>query len=260
MSWVNRWIKNHRLATFIILAYAISWAIFPLVLISQALGIFGLFGPMAAAIIVTGIADGRVGVSHLMGRLLQARERLIWYLVALGLPFVLSVVITGASLVFGSGGNIQLQPVSALSLAIFLLVFGEEVGWRGYALPALQERRSAFTSSLILGTGWAFWHLPTFFLPGMPQAGIPFAAFWLTLIGLAMLMTWVYLHTHGSLLIATIFHGAYNTLGLINPALDPATHWWLYALVYGVTAACVLAVYGRNLSQQHAAKPQKVVA
>lgn len=212
MNWVNRWIKNHRLAAFIILAYAITWTMFPLVLISQVLGIFGLFGPMEAAIIVTGMVDGRVGVSRLMGRLFQARERLIWYLVALGLPFVLSVVITAASLLFGSGGNIQLQPVSALSLVIFLLVFGEEVGWRGYALPALLERRSAFTSSLILGTVWAFWHLPTFFLSGMPQTGIPFAAFWLTLIGLAVIMTWLYLHTHGSLLIATIFHGAYNHL------------------------------------------------
>ena len=46
----------------------------------------------------------------------------------------------------------------------------------------------------------------------------------------------------------------------MNPALDPAACWWLYALVYGVTAACVLALYGRNLAQQHTAKPQKVSA
>jgi membrane protease YdiL (CAAX protease family) len=109
-------------------------------------------------------------------------------------------------------------------------------------------------ASLILGVLWGGWHLPTFFIAGSPQADIPFVAFLLFTTGASVLCTWLYLHTQGSLLLATLFHGAINSFGFVNTALDPATRWWLTGTVYIAAAFLVSAVAGLNLGRQPAAQ------
>ena len=144
--------------------------------------------------------------------------------------------------------------VSALDFVVFVLVVGEELGWRGYALPLLLERRSAVTASLILGVLWGLWHLPTFLVPGTPQYGLPMPAFVLLTIEYSILMTWVYLHTKGSVLSATLFHGAINlSQGLFLGGIDGATRYWLLSIVYGV-AALVVAIFALR------SKPRQVPA
>ena len=81
---------------------------------------------------------------------------------------------------------------------------GEELGWRGYALPRLLERFSPLVASLILGVIWWLWHLPTFFIAGTPQFRQPVVAFLIMTTAYSILMTWIFLHTHGSVLIATL--------------------------------------------------------
>lgn len=109
----------------------------------------------------------------------------------------------------------------SLGLTIFvtpLVPFLEELGWRGYVLDCLQKRYSALASSLILGTAWALWHLPVFFLKGsvFSLAGVGSLAFWLyfvNLVTLSVLFTWIYNNTERSILSAIIFHTILEIMG-----------------------------------------------
>ena len=97
-------------------------------------------------------------------------------------------------------------------MACFCLVFygfGEEVGWRGFALPRLQTgRRSALTAALILGLFWAAWHIPLFsFAMGfesMELVVIPAWAF--SMVTGSVLLAWIYNSSGGSVSIVAIFH------------------------------------------------------
>ena len=133
----------------------------------------------------------------------------------------------------------QLEPI------LFILVVGEEIGWRGYALPRLLATRSMLSASLILGVLWGAWHLPTFFIPGLPQHSIPFSAFMLLTIAYSVLFTWMYVRTAGSVLIATLFHGSINFCqGFFLGGIDPAREYWLLAFVWWVAALVVLVGTG----------------
>ena len=86
--------------------------------------------------------------------------------------------------------------------------FGEEVGWRGFALPCLQNKSSALNASIILTLFWALWHLPLFFYrPGyttMEWTGILGWIF--SLLTGSILLTWLYNSSRASILICAVFH------------------------------------------------------
>ncbi len=65
---------------------------------------------------------------------------------------------------------LQVGRLSALDFVLVVLVLGEELGWRGYALPKLLQRFSPLVASLIIGVLWGLWHQPTFFIAGSPMA------------------------------------------------------------------------------------------
>ncbi len=248
MDEIKSLVKRHPLVVYFVLAYALTWALEPLLNISLALGVFGLLMPAVAASVVTAVTEGKSAVKNLLSRLKIWHVGPFWYVIALGLPVVLSLGVMAGSLLVGTPSQIELSPISPLSVIVFVLVVGEEIGWRGYALPKLLENHSAVTASLILGVLWGAWHLPTFFIAGTPQAGTPFIAFLLYTTGLSVLFTWLYLHTQGSLLLATLFHGAIDSFGFVNNALDPVTRWWLIGIVY-VAAACVVVVTNVRLGR-----------
>ena len=143
---------------------------------------------------------------------------------------------------------VRLGRLSVFDFVIFVLVVGEELGWRGYALPQLLALWSPLTSSLILGVLWGLWHLPTFFITGMPQYGLPLPAFILLTIEYSVLLTWLFLHTHGSVLIATLCHGAINlSQGPFLGGVEGARRYWLLTIAYGV-ATLILALVLRRKS------------
>jgi membrane protease YdiL (CAAX protease family) len=173
-----------------------------------------------------------------------------WYAIALGLPVVLAGAAAGAHLLLGGPAVLRVGTLSLLEPVLFVLIIGEELGWRGYALPRLLARRSALAASLILGLLWGLWHLPTFYVPGAPQHGLPISAFLLLTMAYSVLFTWIYLHTRGSVLIATLFHGAINlSQGLLLGGLDPACTYWLLAAVYGLAALVLAAGSARALGE-----------
>lgn len=255
-------VRRHPLVAFFVLAYVLTWWIYPLLKFSPLLGLFGLFGPALAAIIMAAVTGGKAGVKALLSRVVLWRVGLPWYVVALGLPTVLSIATAGLSYLLGASKSMQVGALTVLELVLFVLVVGEELGWRGYALPLLLEKRSAVTASLILGVLWGLWHLPTFVVPGTPQYGLPLAAFVLLTIEYSILMTWVFLHTLGSVLIATLFHGAINlSQGMFLGGVDGASRYCLLSIVYGVAALIAAVALGLTaLRQPAAASPARVEA
>lgn len=93
--------------------------------------------------------------------------------------------------------------------------------------------------------------MPLLFMPGMPQFGVPIAAFAIYTVALSVILTFLARKTRGSVLIATLFHGAVNTSGWVNPAADPALRTWSNALCYGLAAVLLGAsAWGGRLRQQ----------
>ena len=221
--------RRHPLATFFALAYGISWALWaPLWL--PALGVHGLpvipyhhalgaLGPITAAFLVSAMETGLAGPADLLRRMGLWRGRLVWVAVALLAPYVLLALAVVAAFLFdgesvslaGFGRSREFSQFSALGFLVYNIVsfgFGEEVGWRGFALPRLQARHSALVASLLLTCGWALWHLPLFFYrPGytsMDAAGV--AGWFFSLLTGAVLLTWLYNESRGSILVVALFH------------------------------------------------------
>jgi uncharacterized protein len=104
---------------------------------------------------------------------------------------------------------------------------GEELGWRGYALPRLAARFGLGPASVVLGVIWALWHLPLFFAPVGDTFGQSFPLYLLQVVAMSVTMAWVYSHTRGSLLPVMLLHAAVNNTKDIVPSVDTgATNPW----------------------------------
>jgi membrane protease YdiL (CAAX protease family) len=239
-------------ALFFVLAFAITWALqLPAVLAARGviagpppvlLGLVGVgaFGPMAAATIAARV-DGS-GVRALYAPLRRWRVGLGWYIVALFAPGGLFVA---AALVYNALGHAEplLYPPAggAFLLAAVVFPFGEEIGWRGYALPRLSARFGPLGASVVLGVLWTLWHVPMLTLQGVVEPEL-YAMFIAFLVGGSIVFTWIYEHTRGSLLLAVLAHvGTHlNNPGHAMPART--TPMALHTAAYVVAAAALVLV------------------
>ena len=270
-SVISVWMKQHPLASYFVLANVISWIIWTPLLLSS-LGIrgipvlpyhhfFGALGPILAAIIMTGINSGKTGLRELLGRIVRWRVSIKWHLIALFGPvalFVIAAVIIrirgGAWADFGQFGVSEEFPQFGL-IAIWIfytLTFGvgEETGWRGYALPRLQKSRSALSATLILSGFWALWHLPTFwYRPGYANMNIGGIIGWgFSLVTGAVLLTWLYNSSKGSILIVSLFHGSVDVAFTSRVAQGDIVN--IIGMMVMVWAIIVVLVTGpKNLSR-----------
>lgn len=270
-------IRRFPLASFLVLAFAFTWVF----LIADALGSRGWipfrlategpglvitlltgYGPTMAALLVAGVIGGRAGMGKLLRRLLIWRVGVQWYAVAILGP---AIVFFGASQLYVlSGGTLRpMPPVGPLELAVNLIVLfivsavinGEELGWRGFALPRLQNKMNALVASLVLGFIWGLFHLPLFFTQGGGaggnQASMPPVAFFVQIMAMSVVLTWVFNHTRGSVLLAFLFHASVNTVSQVWASSTPdALHYWLVTGLFCAAAVIVVAVYGAsNLSR-----------
>ena len=131
----------------------------------------------------------------------------------------------------------------------------EEIGWRGFALPRLQAEYSALTASLLLGVVWITWHAPLFVVPGAIQTELNPLPFLIQGLALAVVFTWLYNSTRGSLLLVVLLHGTVNawltSVWFLRAGVSSGT-LWLFAGLLGMIAVCLVVVYGReNLSHRH---------
>jgi membrane protease YdiL (CAAX protease family) len=271
---------------YFVIAFAFTWLFWWLAALGArdvipalpGLTALGAFGPLVAAVILTAQESGRAGLRSLLSRVVRWRVAPIWYAVALLGPLaitlaamVLEVAVLGVQppslgvLI----GELPSTMLTILVNGVYMLIFvtlGEEVGWRGYALPALQARYSALLASLILGMVWALWHLPVFFNPDTSYSNLPFFLFLPFIVLVAVLITWLFNSTGGSVLMAMLFHAVLNTADELwkvlpeysvrPPTADEAAaanaHYYIMlSIVLGVAAVVVVLVYGAtNLSRR----------
>src|SRR5262249_31108137 len=118
---------------------------------------------------------------------------------------------------------------------------GEEFGWRGFALPRLLERYSPLNASVRLGLIHAAWHIPLFFIPGMPQTQVSFLLFALGVVSIAIFDTALYLRTGASLLLAILAHLLANVCGGLAADADVRN---MFCAAEGIAAALVVVVGG----------------
>jgi uncharacterized protein len=220
------------------------------------LGIAGLLGPSLSAFIMTAATEGGAGVRRWLRRIVLWRVGFRWYLFALmGLPLVMvlatMIVRPGALESFQTLAPLSVLPY--LSAFVFMVLIGgplfEEPGWSGFALPRLQRLHSPLVGGLILGSLWALWHLPGFLIPSQALTDIPprgtvldFVVFALALIGLRLVMQWVFNNTRGSVLMAILVHATWNTFysaALIRLFPAPSV---LGSYLNLTIAACALAL------------------
>ncbi|HEX4641300.1 MAG TPA: CPBP family intramembrane glutamic endopeptidase, partial [Chthoniobacterales bacterium] len=204
----REFVARHDLVAFFVLAFLFSWYPWIIALARGRTSGPNPLGPLVAALMVTGIAQGWPGVRELLGRIVRARFGLKWYAVIFGLP--VAVCLVAVAIMAGFGATIALPGAAAWRelpdrfIFIFLFIgLGEEPGWRGFALPSLQKTRTPLAASLILAPVWALWHLPLmgdeFPLPIIP-------AFLISLLGGTLIQTWLFNRTKGSVLAQMLFH------------------------------------------------------
>lgn len=169
---------RHPVAAFFGLTYAISWTIWVLMAVfslniqtplGRALNIAAIFGPTLAGLILTTIGQGKAGLVELLSRLWRPRPQPHWIAVALFLPLLLIAIAVGLAFLLGDAAFSSPASIGWLFLLgefIRILFFGgplgEEIGWRGYALPRLLRDHSPFKASVLLGLVWGLWHAPIY--------------------------------------------------------------------------------------------------
>jgi len=215
--------------------------------------------PNLAAIVVTGITEGRSEIKDLFAGWLKWRVNPWWYAFGLA-PFLMAFVSAWLYANFGNPTfpNIATRlTTSGLLLMIFFHTIqgatGEELGWRGFALPRLQNRFSPLSSAIILGLIVSGWHG---LLHLVSPTGIPEWQFWLLMVSYSIIVTWAYNKSRGSILITTLFHFAFNfSLELISTGLGLVPLESLFSIraaIYTAMAVILIIITGKSLLKERA--------
>jgi membrane protease YdiL (CAAX protease family) len=222
-----------------------------------------------AGVILTAIASGKAGLREMFRKLLIWQVGIGWWVFGL---FALGLMFIGGTLLYAlfSGSTLALNLAQPLYMFVplFIMKFfldaglGEELGWRGFLLPRLQSRYNALVSSLIIGVVWGLWHLPLFMLEGMSPTyefgqayGVVSALLAYTVvvtIPWAILFTWFYNNTKGSLLLAFVFHSSQAWFEIFRDPDNLIGPYFVYTAILTLSAIVVIFVAGaKNLSRKH---------
>jgi CAAX protease family protein len=271
-------LARYPLVFFFLLAYGISWvAWIPYLLSRDGFGLLPYqspigytptaytfsFGPLVAALIMSGVIGGRAGVVQLLRKMVLWRVGVWWYLLVLiGIPLVELLGTLAVPADVASFHPTPLLPMLFSFVPFFfypaLLVggpLGEEPGWRGFAQAPLQRRYGPLVGTLILSPLWALWHWPAIWATVWPQNHIPFfpniLLYVLFLTVWAVLMTWLFNNTRGSVLIAILAHASVDAfpnwfLGPLFPAsvemAAGGAYRGYFGLIIGLGVAALLVI------------------
>ncbi|MCO1656504.1 CPBP family intramembrane glutamic endopeptidase [Pseudonocardia humida] len=207
-------VRRHPVVVFCVLLAVVSW---PVQVFMPGSAVLTLVGPSVCAFVVTYLAQGREGVRALWRRVLRWRVPVRFYVVALvGLgATVLAVAYAVTAVFFPADLAPPSVPVLLSTPINFVLIFvlaglGEEFGWRGFALPRLQERHGSVRASVVVGLLWAVWHYPKILVEyGGPTATL--AWFTVGVVAASVVYAWLFDATGGSVLLVALMHAAENT-------------------------------------------------
>jgi membrane protease YdiL (CAAX protease family) len=264
---MNSIIKRYPQATFWGLAWS-TWFLGTILYMMYPSDLWNLiiYTPFLIGVFVTAIADGRAGLKTFFSRIVRWRVGLKWYAVALFTPAVLYLVAAGLNVLSGASiaTNIQWPAFSEiiaglLFFSFLMIALGEEPGFRGFALPRLLAGRSAIAAALIFGVLHAIWHVPTF----LGGNAVLILSTTLIIISGAVLNTWMFNHTNGSVFMAMLLHvgidvvsGDVGLLKLLFSGADLERQVVWLAVVYVGMAILLPILTGKELGR----KPQAAIA
>lgn len=246
-------VRNHPVVTFFLLAILVTWvAVAPLVL--AALGVLsvrvpgwyhavGAAGPLVAAVVVTAVTAGRTDVRALLASPFRWRLPWRWLVVAAVSPLAIlaaAVVVTvfdGARVDPASAGPFAPWFAGSLLSAVAYGV-GEEVGWRGFALPRLQTDRTALRATALLTVAWAVWHAP-FFLYRFEFGPVQVVGFFVGLFAGAVWLTALFNGTRGSVFAVAAWHTVWNVVNQVALVAAPDSVVVMTTIVMGLAVLVV---------------------
>lgn len=217
--------RRHPLGAFYLLTFALSWGYWiPDALAGGHASHFpGLLGPALAAILVTTLTQGRAGLRDLAARITHWRVPVRWYLAAVA-PLAVAVAAATALTPAGAGfpgwaafgrmaGLPDLGLAGVVAGTLLVNAFGEETGWRGFALPRFRRRHDQLQASVLVAAPWTFWHLPVFFLDSGYRGTLSpllLPGFVVGMLCGAIVLTWLYEGSGSSVLLAALWHTSFN--------------------------------------------------
>jgi CAAX protease family protein len=265
--------KRYPLVAFVAITFLVSWVAW-LASSSKQAFMIGALAPGIAAMVTVGLGGGIRALQQLFERFLIWRVHVICYLAAVLMPAAVSLLATAVHMMFGGDApDFRAPPVTGVKLAGYLqgwsppalilplfiqhILYGtaiaEELGWRGLALPRLQQRYNSFVASVILGCLWALWVLPFYWTHDwLSNYGRGFAL--LAIIPGAILSTWIYNISGGSLLLCVIFNISLKITDLVLAA--PPTHPLVGVCAYWMAAGLILSFTGVHLGATSPKSPQ----
>ena len=261
---------TRSLLVFLSLTYIVSWTLFIAAaslsggtgLDANPIFLLGVFAPSLVALGLTARAAGREGVLALLGRITEVPDHARWYVFAVTYFAAIKLAAAVAHRLFaGAWPAFGETPVYVMAMAIVIstpVQAGEEIGWRGYALPRLAAHLGLPAASVVLGVVWACWHLPLFFMRGADTFGQSFPMYLLSVTALSVAMAWLYWRTNASLFMVMLMHAAVNNtkdavpsavVGATNAfALSPSLIAWLTtAMLWACAGYFLLRMRGAPL-------------
>jgi len=269
-------VGRHPVIAFFALSFALSWSMWvPMALLGVSVRqgsawpthMAGLAGPALAALALTAVVSGQKGLRELWSRIVRRRVQPRWYLAAFS-PLLLFITGAAASAVTGAGwpdaadlGSFIGLPFAAAPILWLMLIagaFGEEIGWRGFAVAELLKRQRLTVTALVVGVLWALWHAPLFFVienyRGMGIGMVPM--FTLGILSGSIVLAWLYRASGGSILLVAIWHANFNLATGTAAATD------LIAAVVSagvmVWAACIVVVEVRRSQTSRASTARRI--
>ena len=258
--------KHHSLPLYFVLAFTWFWASLALNRVRTFhfwAPLVGAFAPTLSAVTVTAVTQGETAVRELVGRLWKWRVRWLWYVAAFGIPLGEGLLAVGIASVFRvfHFARINTEMLRATlpgAWIVFLFAAGEELGWRGYALPRLLSRYNAIVATVILGSLHALWHWPLILLPHQWLSDVPIVPWTTFVIAEAFVFTWIVRGTQGSVMLAALFHGMSNAAMVFYDGVDPRWMPWLKCGVTVLATVVLVLATGRELMRNRAPRPNMV--
>jgi membrane protease YdiL (CAAX protease family) len=246
ISSFSNWVQRFPLVAYFVLVFGIEWLlVFALVsLIPPMVALLiGSWLPNVVGVLITWVAGGQPALRELASKVGLWRIPVGWYAAAFLFPPMLTFLAIGLYTLLGNTGvefSATDQLLTIILICLFTGALGEELGWRGTALPRLQAHWNPLISSLILGVLWGLYHLPSFLVRGLPLQEAPLIPFMLGALGLTILVTWTFNHTRGSLVPVFLYHFAFNFMLNITGMLGNAKLFWLLGSICMIAAVVVV--------------------
>jgi membrane protease YdiL (CAAX protease family) len=261
--------QKRQLVVFFVAVFAWTWGLAALFVMApdwvetsfgpisatQPLFILAVYAPSLLSLVLTAVFEGGAGLRNLLARLNPLRAPL-WWFVVIPVAFVIIALVPGlVAWVIGRGEAPAFAGWAFVGSALTVMFLaepgplGEELGWRGFALPRMHTIWSPRKASLILGVIWAVWHLPAFFISGSPQQALALPFFIAGAISISVMASWLFVNTAGSVLLSMLLHRMANGANDIT-----GVTFETYAVGTMVVAALLLAFGGLQKPAPAAAK------